>query len=195
VIFLKIIFLDIDGVLNGYNRWNTLGWKIICKLNCKKLRKWYANITDPCGIHKSKVKRLAKIIKDTDAKVVLSSSWRYSLWKRPYEEMTDRQKKFIDACRKYNIEIIDITPSLPQCKRDQEILEWLSKHEEEVESFIILDDENTHLTLFDDDEKFIQTSSVPKGVMICGYDHEDTGLKDKHVKEAIRVLNKSIREV
>jgi hypothetical protein len=191
---MKIIFLDIDGVLNGYNQWNTLGWNIIRKFNSKKLKKWYRNITDPCGIHESKVKRLAKIVKTTGAKVVLSSSWRFGLWKRPYEELDYDQKKFIDLCKKYNIEIIDITPRLPNCKRDREIFLWLSK-QENIEKFIILDDENTLLPIFNNDERFIQTSSVPIGVMIMGYGDEDTGLKNKHVRQAIRVLNKSIKGV
>jgi hypothetical protein len=189
---MKIIFLDIDGVLNGYSQWNTLGWNIVCKLNNDKLRKWYRNITDPCGIHKSKVKRLAKIVKATGADVVISSSWRFGLWNTPYEKMTDNQKKFIDLCKKYNIGIMDITPRLPDCKRDKEILMWLSEHKMYVENYIILDDENTLLPSFQNDERFIQTSSVPIGVMIMGHGYEDTGLKNKHVRQAIRVLNKKV---
>ena len=30
---LNIIFLDIDGVLNGYNKWNLLGWNIVKRIN------------------------------------------------------------------------------------------------------------------------------------------------------------------
>ena len=30
--YLNVIFLDIDGVLNGYNFWNLLGWDIISEL-------------------------------------------------------------------------------------------------------------------------------------------------------------------
>ena len=70
----KIIFLDIDGVLNGYNFWSLLGWKLACLSHSEYIKDWYRRVTDTCGIHESKVKRLAKIIKKTDAKVVRSSS-------------------------------------------------------------------------------------------------------------------------
>ena len=82
--FYKIIFLDIDGVLNGYTFWNVFGWNIISSLKIERLNRWYMNITDPVGIHERKVKRLAKIVKKTGAKIVLSSSWRKSLWRRYY---------------------------------------------------------------------------------------------------------------
>ena len=186
---MKIIFLDIDGVLNGYNYWNTLGWEIINAFNSKKLKNWYRNIADPFGIHVRKMKRLAKIVQETGAKIVLSSSWRIGLWKTRYEDMYYDQKKFVDLCNKYNIDVIDITPSSLNNRRDKEILMWLSKHEKDIESFIILDDENTILQAFNNDKRFIQTSCVPKGVMITGRSCENTGLNNKHVKQAIRILN------
>lgn len=186
---MKIIFLDIDGVLNGYNYWYYLGWKIVCFINNKSLKKLYRKITDPYGIHESKIKRLAKIVKRTNAKVVMSSSWRAIWFGVPYDKLTGDKKKLSDLLNKYNIKIIDQTPKSPDGRRDKEILAWLSKHEEEVENFIILDDENSFLRAFDDDKRFIQTSSVAKGVMIQGFPRENTGLKNKHVKQAIKILN------
>ena len=186
---MKVIFLDIDGVLNGYNRWNVLGWKVVSKLNSLRLRIWYKKFTDPCGIHESKVKRLANIINVTGAKVVMSSSWRHSWWRTPYEEMTDRQKQLTDLLNKYNIEIIDITPSLQNARREDEIIAWLSRHENDITNFVILDDENSFLSVFWEDARFIQTSTVPKGTLIKGLAIEDTGLKNKHVRKAIKVLN------
>ena len=190
----NIVFLDVDGVLNGYNRWNTLGWNIVCKFNSEKLRNWYRKLTDPCGIHKKKVKLLAKIVRNTGAKVVMSSSWRFA-WKKgtsALDVLGGKFKYLDDLFKKYDIEIIDITPNLPRQKRDSEIIQWLAQHEDEVENFIILDDENSFMQAFWDDERFIQTSEVPKGIMIKGLDVENTGLKRKHVKQAIKILNKNI---
>jgi hypothetical protein len=186
----KICFLDVDGVLNGYNRWNTLGWNIVCKFNSEKLRNWYRELTDPCGVHEKKVKLLAKIVHRTGAKVVMSSTWRHSYWKfvNGESDHIDDIKKLADLLNKYNIEVIDITPKSPRGRRDDEIIAWLSRHEEEVDSFVILDDERFDLECFADKE-LVQTSSVPKGVMIKGFDYEDTGLKRKHVKKAIKILN------
>ena len=39
-------------------------------------------------------------------------------------------------------------------------------------------------------KELIQTSSVPRGRMIKGRWYENTGLKRKHVRQAIRMLNR-----
>lgn len=184
----KIIFLDIDGVLNGYNKWNLLGWNIVKRIKYKPLELWYKRITEPFGVHENKVKRLAKIIKATNAKIVLSSSWRYGWWQKPYEKQDMDQKRLTDLFNKYNIHVIDITPKDNNGRRGMEIYNWLAKHEDEVESFIILDDENYDMGIFQKDKRFIQTSTVSLNNMIIGKFSENTGLKRKHVKSAIRQL-------
>ena len=185
----NIIFLDIDGVLNGYNKWNILGWKLMCLTKSKTLKRWYRNFTDPCGVHERKVKRLAKIVKATNAKVVMSSSWRFGWWNTPYEKQFEDQKKLTDLLNKYNIEVIDITPYSSDGRRDKEINEWLTNHEDLVKRFVILDDERYDLECFVGSH-LVQTSSVGKGEMIMGHDREDTGLKNKHVKQAIKILRR-----
>lgn len=185
----NIIFLDIDGVLNGYNKWNLLGWKLVCWTKSKRLKHWYRKLTDPCGVHERKVKRLAKIVRATNAKVVMSSSWRFCWWNTPYEKQSEDQKKLTDLLNKYNIKVIDITPISSDGRRNKEIIEWLSKHEDLVKRFVILDDERYDLECFVGSH-LVQTSSVDKGQMIMGFDREDTGLKNRHVKQAIEILGK-----
>ena len=187
----NIIFLDIDGVLNGYNLWTHLGWKLACLSKNDKIKSWYRKISDPCGVHERKVKRLSKIIKATNAKVVMSSSWRFGWWNIPYDKAPKDFKKLTDLFIKYNIDVMGITPDLHRknLKRDREILQWLYENEDKVDKYIILDDENTLLPYYKDDERFIQTSTVAKGVMICGNYKENTGLKNRHVEEAIRLLS------
>lgn len=183
----NIIFLDIDGVLNGYNKWDLLGWKIICSTKSKRLKRWYTKVTDPYGIHERKVKRLAKIVKATNAKVVMSGSWRFGWWNTPYEKQFADQRKLTDLLNKYNIEVIDITPRSSDGRRDKEIMEWLVHCEDMVKRFVILDDERCDLECFVGSH-LVQTSSVGKGEMIMGFDREDTGLKNKHVRKAIEIL-------
>jgi hypothetical protein len=185
---MKVIFLDIDGVLNGYNKWTLLGWQIVSKLKLKVFKDLYKTITDPTGIHERRVKLLAVLVHATKAKVVLSSSRRNAFWNVPYEEQSKDIKKLTDLFNKYKIDVIGITPKIPDSKRDFEIIKWLAEHTKDVSNFVILDDENTFMRAFWDDERFIQTSSVPKGTMIKGRAEEDTGLKKQHVIEAIRVL-------
>lgn len=183
----NIIFLDVDGVLNGYNFWNMLGWKLACLTHNENIKEWYRKISDPCGVHERKVKRLAKIVHSTNAKIVMSSSWRNAFWNTPYEEKKWNLKKLADLFIKYNIEVIGITPRSPRGRRDDEIISWLSKHETEVDKFVILDDERFDLECFANKE-LIQTSTVKKGQMIEGCWWESTGLKRKHVKKAIELL-------
>lgn len=184
--FINVIFLDIDGVLNGYNFWNLLGWNIISKFNSDRLKDWYRDITEPFGVHERKVKRLAKIIHNTmNTKVVISSCWRFGLQSN---NLSYAQGKLLDLFDKYDIKIYGYTPRSESGKRDEEIKAWLSKHKE-VNKFIILDDENFDLQCFMEKE-LIQTSSVPRGRMIKGRWYENTGLKNKHVRQAIKILNR-----
>lgn len=185
---MKIIFLDVDGVLNGYGYGTKLAWDFARFTKSDKVKDFIRKLFDPCGVHKSKVKRLSKIIKATGAKVVMSSARRFSFWKKPYQDMSTDLKRLVDLFIEYDIDVIDITPRLCS-NRDQEILNWLAINEENIDKFIILDDENTILKLFKNDRRFIQTSKVNKGEMITGHYKECTGLKNRHVKEAIKILN------
>ena len=182
--YINVIFLDIDGVLNGYNFWNLLGWDIISKFKSNRLKSWYRELTEPFGVHERKVKRLAKIVHKTDAKVVISSSWRSGLQSN---NLSDSEKRLLDLFDKYDIEIYDYTPILPSRKRENEIMAWLFRNPQ-VNKFIILDDENADLQCFIGKE-LIQTSSVSRSRMIKGRWYENTGLKRKHVRQAIKILN------
>lgn len=173
---LNIIFLDVDGVLNGYNRWNTLGWNVVCWFDSERLRNWYRKLTDPSGVHESKVKRLAKIVRKTNARVVMSSTWRFGYWKVPYEKQWRNVQKLTDLLNKYSIEVIDITPRSSNGRREDEILSWLSNHEYKVNKFIVIDDDRFDLECFANKE-LIYTTSV-----------SGRGLRRKHVKKAIKIL-------
>ena len=118
----------------------------------------------------------------------MSSTWRGIFWETHYNEKTDNQKKLVDLLNKYNIEVIDITPKSPDGRRDKEILAWLSKHEDKVGNFVIIDDERFDLECFVG-RNLVQRYSVLKGDIIKGNWRENTGLKRKHVKKAIKILN------
>ena len=114
---IKVIFLDIDGVLNSDNTIRTT--------------------RDGCTfVSVRQIKNLRHIIKETGAKVVLSSNWRI-----------DRNEEFLNAdflelkheLTKYGIRFYDYTPVMPSGHRGAEINQWLKEHHE-VENFVILDD-------------------------------------------------------
>ena len=119
-----------------------------------------------------------------NTKVVISSCWRFGLQSN---NLSYAQRKLLDLFDKYDIKIYGYTPRSESGKRDEEIITWLSKHKE-VNKFIILDDENFDLQCFIGKE-LILTSSVPSGRMIKSQWFENTGLQNKHVRQAIRILN------
>ena len=105
---MRIIFLDIDGVLNCKDTPNPRG---------------FPYIIDP-----HLLANLKELLKRTGAKVVLSSSWR-----------TDPVG--VLAAKHYGIPIMDLCPDIPEASRCEEMLRWLSAHQE-VTRYVVIDDES-----------------------------------------------------
>jgi Swiss Army Knife RNA repair-like protein len=117
----KVIFLDIDGVLN-----------------CDKTpnpRKF------PYVVDKRLLARLKKLLNQTRAKIVLSSSWRLD----PVGLL---------AAKYWDVPFIDTLPDIPKKTRRDEILSWLSNNPQ-VTRYAIIDDEDDEL----DDLPLFQPSS------------------------------------
>lgn len=182
---MKVIFLDVDGVLNGYNKYNIGMFDLAKKLGLLKLLR---SNYDIFGVRTWKVFLLSIIVKTTKSKVVISSSWRYG-WDKPYEEKVGSQKELHDKLKMFGVEIAGRTGTVHSeehySHRELEIKKWLDKNGRDVTRFIVLDDEQTDLQGFVGKE-LIRTSERD---YICGRNEEDTGLKIKHVIRAIKVLN------
>lgn len=123
---MKVIFLDVDGVLNWHGS----------KSRCAGYK----------GIDDDKVKLLKEIVIKTNAKIVLCSSWKEFWW--PIEkECQDEFANYLDRkLKKQNLYIFDRTYDLGW-NRGEGICNWLEN--KNVESWIVLDDE-----IFDDYERF-----------------------------------------
>lgn len=149
----KIILLDIDGVLNvDFPSHDEYG------------RCFHPNFVD----------NLKYIIDETGAKIVISSTWRFSglvIMKEMWEK------------RNLPGEVIDITPHIDICKRGEEIEYWLKNNE--VDSYVIIDDDNDMLE--NQQQNFVKTSK--------NVSHEDNinngmGLTLKCAEKAIKILKK-----
>jgi hypothetical protein len=191
---MKIIFLDIDGVLN-------------CELWYKQ-RFQILDRNDAMGNHPFYefapflVDRLNQIIDQTQAKVVISSTWRinYSI-----QELKD-----ILTAVNFKGEIIDTTPhfyakgshddkqinyTIPRgCEIDWWLtnkgkfqrINWSKNIQEDylnkslVKNYVILDDDSD--MLYSQKEHFVKTDVYH-------------GLKQEHVDQAIKILNQSILDL
>lgn len=115
---MKIIFLDVDGVMNSVND------------------QWL----DPkC------VDNLHMIVQATGAKVVISSSWRDGWYKEPEKKyMNSPEMANLEvAMNELGMEIYDKTrPQLMGVMdfRGNQIKDYLKDHEGEIEGFVVIDD-------------------------------------------------------
>jgi len=112
---MKIIFLDVDGVLNNDNH----------------IYKYGSNYID-----NNLLNLLVALVKSTNAELVLSSTWRLF---HEYKKIID------EKLSKFNIKILDSTPLIKHNRpgwisRSEEIKTWLNEHPQ-VSKFVILDDE------------------------------------------------------
>lgn len=92
---MKVIFLDIDGVLNCTGDFESIT----------------GNYMNPVLI-----RRLVEIINETESKIVLSSSWRIN--------EKDKEQASL-ALSYFGLEIFDQTPVVCISKRGEEISKWL----------------------------------------------------------------------
>ncbi len=132
---MKVIFLDIDGVLNHEAFYK------------ERFEKRYEEgaIGHPYSeIDPKSVANLNNLIKDTDAKIVISSTWRHS---------------GLDYCKDvlefhgFKGEIIGITPTCryEMCLRGNEIHQWIDDNRKlvgpyyEFTEYVILDDDSDML--------------------------------------------------
>lgn len=156
----KIIFLDIDGVL------------VHNKINLRET----VHIKD-LELHPADTKCitiLEDIIKQTDASIVLSSTWRmfgFNIMKRWFNHFSGL------LCER----LIDFTPTMHHIifnQRFTEISTWLVKHPE-TKKFIIIDD----------DSVVPAENSILKNFIHIKNGWVQEGIQLSHQEEAIKILN------
>lgn len=174
---MKVIFLDVDGVLNHANSEGN---------------------GEPANLDHEKFILLKEIVDKTDAKIVLSSTWRFTYEENGKNMHAPMYYKLIELLKKYDLDLYAETPEIKSKEiiksiTFKEILEmptenvytnrahavktWLDEHPE-VKSFVIIDDEEAGWDYFNLDKNYIQTSYTG-------------GLLPEHVTQAIEILNKT----
>ena len=156
---MKIIFLDVDGVLNTKST----------KARCNGY----------IGIDENKLPFLKEIVDKTGAEIVLVSTW-----KEHWEKLLERKylqdafaNQLDEKLNSVGLKVFDKTED----KRDgvwysrcEGILDYLAYHK--VSSFVILDDFQFDYDGCDLTDNLVQTN-------------EKDGLTPEHVKKAIEILN------
>ena len=156
---MKVIFCDVDGVLN--------------------------DTTKTYEVDDKRVRRLSKLVRKTNAKVVLSSNWRlvYTLYKQhqplhPSQKMAI--KKLLFLFKLHHIEIYDITPTIgygPE-SRPLEIKRWITMNH--PDSYVIFDD-----------EIFWKWDTLKDHVITTSQTFNNewhAGLNDEHIEKALYIL-------
>lgn len=159
---MKFIFLDIDGVLN-----------------CESTKERFHGYI---GVEQSKISILKEIVEATDAKIVLSSTWRLDmLWhKQGRNVKLDTYNYLVDELAKQGITIFDITPSHKDYWRGREIQEWLDTTTEEIDGYVVIDDDTYDIA--EEHKGHLLTTSWKYG------------LKPNAAKMAINMLNKKVKK-
>ena len=161
---MKVLFLDIDGVLNtfAYRR--------------AKEMAYFDELID-----QRKMLHLRRIVDETQAKIVLSSSWRK--WWNTEGAQADSVGCYLQQIfRTFDLQIYDKIPVISNASRGEEVWVWM-RGKYYIEEYVILDDRsdlgwNRELQMH-----FIQTSDA------------EEGLTDALADAAIRVLNGELREI
>ena len=137
---MKILFLDIDGVLNSS----------AYRTNKLLEEKDYSVLIEP-----EKVEMLRRIVDATEAQIVLSSSWN-KFW--DFNPVDNAGKRINDALAACGLRIMDKTPWIRDSTRSQQIDAWL-QNKQYIEQYAILDD-NDHAWSFRHQSHWVQTDGV-----------------------------------
>ena len=164
-IMSRILFLDIDGVLNS-NFWNN---------------RHQVEISDGTLIDEEKIKLLAYLVRETNSEIILHSGWRFG-FDSELKPLCKEANKLVELLEKEDLHIKGITPNLTteeirQAKKfslvkADEILLWINLHND-VAEWVVLDDLDLHNTQIE------QHQVKPD---------QTVGLTLENVKQAVKIL-------
>jgi hypothetical protein len=165
----KLIFLDIDGVLNSHQWWHERP-KIPSDVLMRN-----PSVDEDHNLDPVNMERLNRLVRETGAQVVISSTWRITRSLLQLREVLHRNG-FIG-------QIVGTTPRIHSKTkggiymatiRGHEIQKWLETHCQHQElSFVILDDD---------------VDADPFRDRLVRTDLRTGGLQDHHVEAAIQKL-------
>ena len=141
---MKVLFLDIDGVLNCTYPTPSDGYDWV------DLDEWRY------GFNPQLVARWRYVIANTGCKLVISSSWRHHTTYAPYEPTENWRDVLARKLGKDRGEVFaGETGRDEQGRRGVEINQWLEEHP--VDGFCVVDDETVDITPYVPGDRIVKT--------------------------------------
>lgn len=166
---MNYIFLDIDGVMN-----NRIDWM-------SKVDNQSENFKNHRMFCDKAWEMLSDVCKATDARIILSSSWRLGL-KEDGNEIVVRNKdyklsnKLLEYFDKYEIKLVGLTTNYYNY-RGKQIKDCVKKYFTQYDRYVVLDDEDCDIRGYVPEEQIIKTKF-------------ETGLLPEHCEKIINYFNK-----
>lgn len=159
---MKVILLDFDGVLNHVKSKSRVTFEDGVYV----------------GLDKNKLRNLAKIVQETDAKIVLTTTWRDHYEVGAYKQSNRVGKYVNNKFRDLGLKIYDKIEDGKRFDRGKGAKRWLDAHPE-VTEYVAIDDEDMAYMLEWDTFKdhFVKTL------------WDGNGLTENCANAAIRILN------
>lgn len=163
---MKVIFLDIDGVLNAHQ---------------------FSVASKSCSIDQGCVRQFNRVLEATDAKVVISSAWRYMMLRTDDSEPAMTMRGFEYMLRTHGMPRMDIIGHTRsdeyagrnghdnQSVRGKLIRLWLAENPGLVDRYVVLDDDADDVLLT---MPFIKTNG-------------SVGLTEQDAERAIEMLQET----
>ena len=166
---MNYIFLDIDGVMN-----NRIDW--MSKVDNKS-----ENFEDHRMFCDEAWEMLSNVVRETGAKVILSSSWRLGFKNHNGYVVCKSNdcplsKRLLSYFKKYNIELVGLTTNHYDY-RGKQIRDYVKRNLFTTDKWVVLDDEDRDIKGYCKEEQIIKTDF-------------ETGLLPEHCEKIINYFNK-----
>lgn len=164
---MKILFLDIDGVIN-------------CMVPTPSPDHEWVDLNEwRYGFNPQLVARLRYVIAKTNCRIVVSSSWRHHETYAPYRP--DRNWRDVLSgmigIRGSSL-FVGETPTDRSGQRGIEIGKWLLEHSDEVDSWCVVDDETVDIVPYLGGDRVVKTDMT-------------TGMTMEDAKRMVEILNRA----
>jgi hypothetical protein len=195
----KIIFLDVDGVLNGVNLELQKRIDRLPKFIRTIMRRFCRRHGGHLPFMPAQMARLQRIVYETGAIIVLSSAWRKLMDDHRFADIIN------SAMAKYGLAIESCTGTDPSGWRENEIFKWLADSAEKENFFganipfaftadIWAERDPRAWIAIDDDFQDMQEIDRMGRLIRTSFFSRKYGLQDDHVQRAIDILNRPLRE-